>query len=84
MPGPSLAQMGSWQSAVDVTPGSRCFCPCHRGRNPLLTDRTETAFGCDGCRPRHHEAEARMVNEDFGVPAPKESRRFRDAWRSGR
>lgn len=73
------------QSAVDVTPRSRCFCPCHHGRNPLLTDRVETAFGCDGCRPIHHEAEARVSTEDFGLPAPAaESRRFRDAWRCGR
>lgn len=44
--------------AVDVLDGSRCHCPCHGRKAPLLTDHTEGGMCCDQCVYLHYEAAA--------------------------
>jgi hypothetical protein len=70
----------TFPSAVTVENAARCHCPCHGNRAPLLTDHVESAFGCDGCRYRHYEAESLEI---IGEPATQSIRLGR-GWRSGR
>lgn len=70
---------GELAGAVSVENNARCHCACHGNRAPLLTDHVESAFGCDGCRYRHYEAEA---IERIGEPATAPS--IGRGWRAGR